>query len=62
MYSRVLVEYIEDDLLLLIVVHVVTLAVQQPKQTVLSSPGPAGGRTASYAAGSLLANTRLSAH
>ena len=26
----------------------VTLAVQPPRETVLSSPGPAGGRTASY--------------
>ena len=50
-------------LFLLAGVHVVTLAVQQPRESVLSSPGPAGGRTASYAAVPRpLAKMPLSAH
>ena len=58
------------DMLLLLVVHVVTPAVQQPvNRVVLDSPGPAAAAvqpkrigTASYGTGSQLATTRLSAH
>ena len=50
-------------LLLLVLSRCHTGLVQQPRSIVLSYPDPAGGRTASYAAaGSPLANTRLSAH